>query len=147
MKKSTPEDVVVAYVDGLTEGLSASAEKKLRALLADVAGQNSKTRRVRILAGTRIGLEGEVEANTHAANGDILVRFFEPTDFGWYSPSEVEDVPSCRGVIPNTFIACGEGENYCSDECLSYAAKRRMDDCTCASEPTALCPTHHSYAR
>lgn len=28
---------------------------------------------------------------------------------------------TCHGVIPGTFIACGEGENYCSDECLLRA--------------------------
>lgn len=29
---------------------------------------------------------------------------------------------SCHLVIPNTFIACGEGDNYCSDECMLRAA-------------------------
>lgn len=27
----------------------------------------------------------------------------------------------CEDVIPGTFIACGEGGNYCSDECLTIA--------------------------
>lgn len=25
---------------------------------------------------------------------------------------------NCKDVIPGTFIACGEGDNYCSQECL-----------------------------
>jgi hypothetical protein len=29
--------------------------------------------------------------------------------------------PNCHGVIPGTFIACGEGGNFCSDDCLSAA--------------------------
>lgn len=28
---------------------------------------------------------------------------------------------SCKQVIPGTFIACGEGGNYCSDQCEQYA--------------------------
>lgn len=24
---------------------------------------------------------------------------------------------SCLGIIPNTYISCGEGENFCSEEC------------------------------
>jgi hypothetical protein len=27
----------------------------------------------------------------------------------------------CKGVIPNTFIVCGEGGNYCSEACHSQA--------------------------
>lgn len=25
---------------------------------------------------------------------------------------------TCKGVIQNTFVMCGEGGNYCSDECM-----------------------------
>lgn len=31
----------------------------------------------------------------------------------------------CHGVIPNTFIACGEGGNYCSDACV-YSELERL---------------------
>jgi hypothetical protein len=34
------------------------------------------------------------------------------------------DVGYCMGVIPGTFLACGEGDNFCSDWC---ASKRRTD--------------------
>jgi len=27
----------------------------------------------------------------------------------------------CTGVIPNTWIICGEGGNFCSDECLKHS--------------------------
>lgn len=27
----------------------------------------------------------------------------------------------CTGVIPDTFIACGEGGNYCSESCMKYS--------------------------
>lgn len=30
----------------------------------------------------------------------------------------------CLGVIPGTFIVCGEGDNYCSQECLHDARVR-----------------------
>jgi hypothetical protein len=30
----------------------------------------------------------------------------------------------CSGVIPGSFIACGEGGNYCSDPCRLRAALR-----------------------
>ena len=30
----------------------------------------------------------------------------------------------CLLVIPNTFIACGEGGNYCSDECMRRANEK-----------------------
>lgn len=42
--------------------------------------------------------------------------------------------PDCTLVIPDTFIACGEGGNYCSDECLCealepwYLDKRLMEE-------------------
>ena len=29
----------------------------------------------------------------------------------------LSDAFVCKGVIPNTFIACGEGNNYCSTNC------------------------------
>lgn len=32
-----------------------------------------------------------------------------------------KELVACHGVIPKTFIACGEGENYCSEECLLRA--------------------------
>lgn len=31
----------------------------------------------------------------------------------------------CTGVIPSTFIACGEGYNYCSDWCILVAQEQR----------------------
>lgn len=31
------------------------------------------------------------------------------------------DPTGCRGVIPNTFIMCSEGGNYCSQECMRKA--------------------------
>lgn len=31
----------------------------------------------------------------------------------------------CAGVIPGTFIMCGEGGNYCSDECRLAAEEGR----------------------
>jgi len=33
--------------------------------------------------------------------------------------------PNCKLIIPNTFIACGEGGNYCSDGCLESASLGR----------------------
>lgn len=29
-----------------------------------------------------------------------------------------EQQETCQGVIPNTFIACGEGGNFCSNPCM-----------------------------
>lgn len=31
----------------------------------------------------------------------------------------------CKLIVPNTFIACGEGGNYCSDGCFEEDAFRR----------------------
>lgn len=33
--------------------------------------------------------------------------------------------PDCQQVIPNTFIACGEGGNYCSDACYQASRARK----------------------
>lgn len=30
---------------------------------------------------------------------------------------EIVEVKVCCGVIPGTFIACGEGGNFCSERC------------------------------
>lgn len=30
----------------------------------------------------------------------------------------------CNGVIPGTFVACGEAGNYCSERCLERARIR-----------------------
>ena len=38
-----------------------------------------------------------------------------------YDSSESDKIDECTGVIPGTFIACGEGEQYCSDFCWSKA--------------------------
>lgn len=35
--------------------------------------------------------------------------------------AETEKIVECTGLIVGTFIACGEGDNYCSDECWSRA--------------------------
>jgi hypothetical protein len=34
----------------------------------------------------------------------------------------------CTGVIPNTFIACGEGGNYCSEGCEEKKETSRVDE-------------------
>jgi len=40
---------------------------------------------------------------------------------------DTEDVlMTCHGVIPDTFIACGEEGLYCSDECLLRAEVERL---------------------
>ena len=33
-------------------------------------------------------------------------------------------VNDCFGVIPNTFIACGEGGNYCSQRCFEAGERK-----------------------
>lgn len=44
---------------------------------------------------------------------------------GPHDPGKPTAVECCHGVIPNTFVACGEGGNYCSDECLWSARAAR----------------------
>jgi len=34
----------------------------------------------------------------------------------------------CAGTIPNTFIACSEGGNYCSAECEAVALRKRVKE-------------------
>lgn len=34
----------------------------------------------------------------------------------------------CAGTIPNTFIACSEGGNYCSAECEAVALRKRIKE-------------------
>ncbi len=31
----------------------------------------------------------------------------------------------CRGMIPNSFVICGEGKNYCSIECMEKSVERK----------------------
>ena len=35
----------------------------------------------------------------------------------------------CAGVIPNTFIACGEGGNFCSESCLQNSVNVACTAC------------------
>jgi len=46
---------------------------------------------------------------------DLVVKFKE------------EQQETCQGVIPSTFIACGEGENYCQSSCHEQANKRKKE--------------------
>lgn len=34
----------------------------------------------------------------------------------------VSDKNSCNGIIPDTFIMCGEAQNYCSGACYHKSA-------------------------
>ena len=45
---------------------------------------------------------------------DLVVKFRE------------EQQETCQGIIPNTFIACGEGENYCQPSCQEKASINDM---------------------
>lgn len=56
----------------------------------------------------------------------------QPSGGGWADgdrpradAGEGENV-SCLGIIPNTFILCGEDDSYCSDECLHEAFRRQL---------------------
>jgi hypothetical protein len=52
----------------------------------------------------------------HKVNpGAYASEYFDPEDA--HSPA----ASSCLGVIPKTYIACGEGGNYCSQECFENA--------------------------
>ena len=41
-----------------------------------------------------------------------------------------DETNHCTGVIPGTFIACGEGGNYCSEECMQLDFIRRVKETT-----------------
>lgn len=37
-----------------------------------------------------------------------------------FSIEKTDEIPKCLGVIPGTFIACGEGGNYCRPACRNH---------------------------
>lgn len=56
--------------------------------------------------GDLVGKSDLVDTHKFAAElEELVVKFKE------------EQQETCQGVIPNTFIACGEGGNFCSNSC------------------------------
>src|ERR1044072_6348356 len=57
---------------------------------------------------------------------------------------------TCKGVISGTFIACGEGENYCSERCFVSSQRKKAfcDYCNCQQCKTGEAPSslhlHHA---
>lgn len=49
--------------------------------------------------------------------------------------------PNCKGVIPGTFIICGEGEEgmrqFCSEECLRAAEEMKKREPKAPAEKNA----------
>ena len=97
------------------------------------AGIALEGRHHRTVGGPRVLDDGHVLSEArgakHLAHRSFLLKYREPAYLGGFMPDSYTDADQrtekdeCLGIIPGTFIICGEGEwgerHYCSDACMA----------------------------